>query len=144
MLKSDGSDDAIHFSLDELQAVEDGLINKIQNCSEEHNHPLFRDYVIKYLEEKYKDAPKEEEEDDQEEDDEEEDEEKDDDKDDDDDEDDDGDDDDQGGQAGKDVEKEKDDDDEEEEYDEPPQSKEVKIKLFNDKKKSAREEAFYC
>ena len=134
VLKSDGSDDAIHFSLDELQAVEDGLINKIQNCSEEQNHPLFRDYVIKYLEGKYKDAPKEEEEDDQEEDDEEGDEEKDDDKDDDDDEDDDGDDDDQGGQAGKEIEKDKDDDDEEEEHDEPPQSKEVKIKRFNDKK----------
>ena len=90
VLKSDGSDDAIHFSLDELQAVEEGLINKIQNCSEEHNHPLFRDFVIKYLEEKYKDAPKEEEEDDKEADDEEEDEEKDDDKDDKDDDDDDG------------------------------------------------------
>ena len=72
VLKSDESDDAIHFSLNELQEVEEGLITKIQNCSEEHNHPLFREFVLKYLEEKYKDAPKAEEEDDKEEDDEEE------------------------------------------------------------------------
>ena len=135
VLKSDGNDGAIHFTLDELQEVENGLITTIQNCSEEHNRPLFRDYVIKYLEDKYKDAPKEEEEDDKEETDEEDDEDKDDDKEEDDDEDDDGDDDDQGGHAGKEAEKDKEDDDEEEEQkEEPPQSKEVKIKRFNDKK----------
>ena len=38
------------------------MITKIQNCSEEQNHPLFCDFVLRYLEEKYKDAPKEEEE----------------------------------------------------------------------------------
>ena len=125
------SDDAIHFSLNELQEVEEGLITKIQNCSEEHNHPLFQEFVLKYLEEKYKDAPKAEEEDDKE--DEEEDEDKEDDKDDKGDDDDEEDDDDQGGAAGKDAEKKDDDEDEEEEHDEPPQSKEVKIKRFNDK-----------
>ena len=134
VLKSDGSDGAIHFTLDELQEVEEGLINKIQNCSEEHNHPLFKEYVIKYLEEKFKDAPKEEE-DDKEDSDEEDDDDKDDDKEEDDDEDDDGDDDDQGGQAGGEADKDKEDDEEEEEQkEEPPQSKEVKIKRFNDKK----------
>ena len=133
VLKSDESDDAIHFSLNELQEVEEGLITKIQNCSKEHNHPLFREFVLKYLEEKYKDAPKAEEEDDKEEDDEEEDEDKEDDKDDKGDDDDEDDDDDQGGPARKDDEKKDDDEDEEEEHDEPPQSKEVKIKRFNDK-----------
>ena len=60
VLKTEEIEDTIHFNLNELLEVEQILIDKIQNCSEEHSHPLFHQFVLKYLEEKYKDAPQEE------------------------------------------------------------------------------------
>ena len=135
VLKTEESEDSIHFNLNELQELEEGLITKIQNCSEEHNNPLFREFLLRYLEEKYKDAPKEEEEDeatDKEDEDKDDDEGKDDDEEGKDDDDDSEDDDDQEGPSGKESQKptetEKDDDEEP-----PPHVKEVKIKRFNDK-----------
>ena len=60
VLKHEETTDTIHFTLSDLHEVEQSLIEKIQNCSEEHSHPLFKQFVLRYLEEKYKDAPKEE------------------------------------------------------------------------------------
>ena len=48
---------SIHFSLDELKELEKGLITKIQDCSEEHSQPLFKELVVKYLQERLKDVP---------------------------------------------------------------------------------------
>ena len=136
VLKHEEIADTIHFTLSELHEVEQSLIETIQNCSEEHNHPLFKKFVLRYLEEKYKDAPKEEDDDEE---DKEKDKEEDEDKDDDDkgeekDDEDSSDDDDQGGPAGKEAQKPANTD---ENFDEEPSSqlvKEVKIKHFNDKR----------
>ena len=68
VLKHEETANTIHFTLSDLQEVEESLIEKIQNCSEEHNHPLFKKFVLRYLEEKYKDAPEEEDKEDDEED----------------------------------------------------------------------------
>ena len=138
VLKHEEIADIVHFTLSELQEVEQILIEKIQNCSEEHNHPLFKQFVLRYLEEKYKDAPKDDDEEDKEKDDEEEEDEEDEDKDDaegkgKDDDEDSSDDDDQGGPVGKEAQKRANTD---EDSDEEPSSrpvKEVKIKRFNDK-----------
>ena len=49
ILKENETSDSIHFSLHELEELEKGLIIKIQDCSEEHNQPLFKELVTKYL-----------------------------------------------------------------------------------------------
>ena len=137
VMKNEETEDTINFTLNELQEVEQSLIDKIQNCSEEHNHPLFRQLVLKYLEEKYKDAPKDDEDDEEDNDkeDKEEDEEDNDDEDEKKDDDDDGsDDDDQGGPAGKESEKHADTEEDSDEEHSPQHVKEVKIKRFNDKR----------
>ena len=42
ILKTQETIDSIHFSLEELEELEKGLISKIQDCSEEHSQPLFK------------------------------------------------------------------------------------------------------
>ena len=59
-MKHEERADTIHFTLSDLHKVEQSLIEKIQNCNEEHSQPLFKKFVLRYLEKKYKDAPKEE------------------------------------------------------------------------------------
>ena len=40
--------------MEELEELEQGLISKIQDASEEHDQPLFKELVTQYLQEKMK------------------------------------------------------------------------------------------
>lgn len=56
-LKKQETPDSINFSMEELEELEQDLISKIQDVSEEHDQPLFKELVFQYLQEKMKTLP---------------------------------------------------------------------------------------